>query len=319
MRILKFGGKSLESLEKVQNVCKFIKKAYKTDQKLVIVVSAMGNTTEYLTKLAENFGFKNNDREMAMLLSTGEIQSATLFCMQLNYLGVPAKTLTGRDCEISTFGDYLNARICYLNKKKISDCLNNGFVAVVCGFQGINQKGEIVTLGRGGSDTTAVAIGAAFACPAEIYSDFSGVLAGDPRNLPYKKIKNINYEMMFSLAESGAKVLDSKAISIAKTHFVKIISKSSASPNRIGTDIFNITCDEIGITERSGLCKISICFSNPERATKICFVCIKTLKEFKYFDYSLTENSISFYVFEKDKSSILFSLSNKLKILRRKK
>lgn len=320
MRILKFGGKSLETLEKVQNVCKLIKNIYKTEQNLVIVVSAMGDTTQKLTRLAEEFGYKNcSDREMALLLSTGEIQSASLFCMSLQSFGVPALAFTGRDLEISTFGDYLNARVCYLNKAKINECFKNNKVAVVCGFQGINNIGETVTLGLGGSDTTAAAIAAAFNCPVEIYSDFSGVFAGDPRILSYKKIKKLNYSMMLSLANSGAKVLDAKAVDIAKTHSIKIISKSTYCPNKQGTEVFNFCCDEIGISEICGLCKISVSFSNKQRLLEICNKVLKILKDYKYFNLCVLDDCISFYVAEKYKTEITFALSNKLKLLSRKK
>ncbi len=319
MKILKFGGKSLETPEKMQIACKFIKKTYKIEQKIIVVVSAMGSETSKLTKLAENFGYNGSQkRELASLLSTGEIKSATLFCMMLKSMGVPAISLTGRDIELHTFGDYLNSKVCYLNKSKISENLNKNNVCVICGFQGINSLGETVTLGFGGSDTTATALAASFNTPVEIYSDFSGVFAGDPNILNFKKIKKIDYKTMLSLANSGAKVLDEKALTIAEKHNIKIISKATAQPMRIGTEIFDVQNDEIGISEINGLCKISVAFSNSLKFNKICNAVLKSLSDYKFFDLKISSEKISFYIFEKDKERVFPVISKKLKLLSEK-
>ena len=224
MRVLKFGGKSLETIEKCTNICKFIKSIYKNEKQLIIVVSAMGNTTDKLLNLAMDFGYdkiKNKltlsaRRELSNLLSIGEMQSASLISTMLLSMGVPAKSINARDIEIRTFGDYLNGKISYINKTKINEFLSNEIVAVVTGFQGINNNNEITTLGRGGSDTTAVALASIYDTKAEIYSDYNGVFSGDPKNDKYKKFNNINYDSINSMANSGAKVLESRAIEIAK-------------------------------------------------------------------------------------------------------
>ncbi len=318
MRILKFGGKSLSSEEKVQNVSKFIKKIYKKDKNLVIVVSAMGAETQNLTDLAKKFGYENNlaDRELAVLLSTGEIQSASLVAINLLKLDVPAKSFTGKDLELVTFGGYLSGKVCYLNKTKILECFKQNVVAVVCGFQGINYEGETTTLGLGGSDTTATALASAFDCPAEIYSDFDGVFSGDPRILPYKKLKNIDYDSMLLASRAGAKVLDEKSIELAKKFNIKIISKSSSEPEKSGSTIFNFQEDSISISKMDSLCKITIVFNNPQKLKTVLKAIVKNISETKFYNFKTELNEISFYVKSDVASNIISNISKDLKLIK---
>ena len=253
MRILKFGGKSLETPEKVQNVCKYIQKIYKKDKNIIVVVSAMGQTTDNL--IAESKLYCNEtavSRELDVLLSTGETKSSALVSIMLNHMGVPARSLQGFQIELSTFGAHQQSQIAYINKEKFLECFKNNEVAVVAGFQGINKNGDITTLGRGGSDTTACALGAIFNHDTEIYSDFDGVFAGDPKLLNFKKIKNLNTDTMFLLSQSGAKVLDNRAVAIAKKFNFDIISKSSTQPQRSGSRVSNIEEDIISISSKDG-------------------------------------------------------------------
>ena len=152
MRVLKFGGKSLNSKEKFIKLCRFIKNIYKTENQIIVVVSAIGSTTDNLINTATEYGYMSSDKnihsskfELARLLSTGEIQSASLFSIMLNSMGVPAKSFSGREIELLTFGDCLNGKIAYINKSKLSCHLNQGVVCVVAGFQGVNNENEITT------------------------------------------------------------------------------------------------------------------------------------------------------------------------------
>lgn len=316
MRILKFGGKSLSDSIKTQNICKFIKNIYKNDKNLIIIVSAVSSTTDDLISLSKSYGGDNFQRELAVLLSTGETQSSALFAMMLCSLGVPAKSLQAFQIEISTFGAYNDSKIAYINKSKIEKCINGGYVAVVSGFQGINSDGEITTLGRGGSDTTATAIGAIFGCDVEIYSDFDGVFCGDPRYLNYKKIKSIDYDSMIGMAHGGAKVIDARSTEIAKNFGINIISKSSAQPNKSGTKILPmVESDFISISTIDNLSKITIVASEDSKIERIVKISLQILKNIKFYNFSINLKKISFFIKNDDKPKVLPNLSKKLNLL----
>ncbi len=313
---MKFGGKSLATREKMQNVCKFIKNCYKNDKKLIVVVSAMGNATDNLSSLAHDFGGEHaSERELAALLSLGENKSAILMALMLSSMNVLAKSFQGFQLQTTTFGDYNYARIAYINKSKLESCINDGFVAVVAGFQGINSENEITTFGRGGSDTTASAIGAIFNQDVEIYSDFDGIFAGDPRYLNFKKLKSIDYDSMIAIAKSGSKVIDCRATEIAKDFKISLISKASENPNKSGTIVSDIESDTISLVTRSNLCQISVIVSNKIRMQKTINNVFLCLKECNFYKFNINDNTISFLIEEKSKQSILSLLSKKLKIL----
>lgn len=316
MRILKFGGKSLSSPEKTQNICKNIKKIYKKDKKIIIIVSAIANSTDTLLELSKNYSFKSPPKtELAKLLSTGEIVSSSLFSMMLNSIGVPAKSFSAYELEIKTFGDPLDSRIAYINKSKINSCFDKNIVVVVAGFQGINSQNEITTLGRGGSDTTATALGAVFDSPVEIYSDFNGVFSGDPRVLKFKKIKSANYDIMLKMARAGAKVLDHRAVEIAKKYDVKIFSKDSTAFNLKGTEISSVETDIISISEISPLSKITLNFSNPTKLNLMVKNVLSCLNNIKFYNFSINFDEISFCVDTSQKLNIIRTISKKLNIL----
>ena len=318
MRVLKFGGKSLESKEKVQKICKNIKKIYKNDKNLIIVVSAMGNQTNLLLEKAKDFSSgKTKQRELALFVSTGEIQSACLFSMMLNSIGVPSVALTSRDINLRTFGGYQDATIYYLNKSKIQKFLENGQVAVICGFQGVNELGETTTLGRGGSDTTAVALASAFSVPAEIYSDFDGVFCGDPRLMHYKKINQISFPLMKLMAMSGAKVIDSHAAQIADEHNTVIISKSAENFEAKGTVISKITDDFISISKTENLSLITIVFSNTQNLERISKNVLKLIKLYKIYNLKIKETKLELLVSSNCCSEVIGILSKKLGLIKK--
>lgn len=317
MKIFKFGGKSLATAEKAQNICKYIKKIYKNDKKIIIVVSARAKTTDELDALSKEYDSKQSSKkELAKLLATGETQSACLFAMMLTSMGIPAQSLTATELQITTFGDYTSSRIANLNKSVLDNLLNENIVAVVTGFQGVNKLGEITTLGRGGSDTTACAIGAVFDTPVHIFSDFDGVFAGDPRILDFKKLKAVGFNQMISMAENGSKVIDKRATVIAKHFGIDIISKSSASPELSGTVISNIESDVVSISVIDHLTRITITFSNDEKLKLITKIVLKHLTKTKFYNFSINFNKITFFIENEKKSEIITLIAKALNICR---
>ena len=317
MRILKFGGKSLSSKEKMQNICKYIKKIYKNDKKIIIVVSAMGQTTDNLISISKDFGGeKIDDHTLATLLSVGETKSSALFAMSLEKIGVPAKCFQGHEIDLTTFGNKTEALVAYLDKQKLQETIDAEVVAVVAGFQGVDKNNEITVLGRGGSDTTAAAIGATFESPVEIYSDFNGVFAGDPKKLGYKKIKQLDYLSMIQMAKSGAKVLDKRATEIAKNFKIDIISKSSSQPEKTGSIISSIEQNIISIQTICDLSQISIVFSAKFNMEFIVKNVIFELNNINFYNFRVENNKISFCVSNENKDKVLFSLSKKLKLIK---
>lgn len=315
MRILKFGGKSLENLQKTQNVCKFIKKTYKNEQKLIIIVSAMGNTTNELLNLVKKFKPElKAKRELDCLLSSGETISASLVAIILNSMGVPAQSFLGWQIKINTHGDFQNSLITSIEKSKIEECLNLNTVAVVAGFQGINKNGDITTLGRGGSDTTAAALGAVFSANVELYSDFNGMFACDPRTIKTKKLKQISLNQLENVANDGMKLVCNRAVKIAKKNNISLKLKSSTSPQSKGTLANSLEKENILILTKSNLCEISI---NCPTETKLKFIArnvIFWLNNYKIYNLTLKNQNIIFLVNESDKDKILKILVKKLKL-----
>ena len=206
--VQKYGGTSVGSLDRIENVAKRVKKTVEKGNRVVVVVSAMSGETNKLIEYAHHFSSNPNEREMDILLSSGERVTSALLAIALNEMQIPSLAMTGRQAGISTDGVHTKARISKIDSKPILDELNSGRVVVVAGFQGITQDGKVTTLGRGGSDLTAVAIaGAIKADLCEIYTDVSGIYTTDPRIEPNaKKLDKISYEEMLELASLGAKV-----------------------------------------------------------------------------------------------------------------
>ena len=228
--VKKFGGSSVATPEKILKIAsKVAEEKKRTNNGIIMVVSAMGKTTDGLIDLAKQINDNPSQREMDMLLSTGERVSMTLMSMALDKHGVEAISFTGSQCQIITNKAHGNARITAIKGDRIKSSLVEGKVVIVAGFQGVSSAGEVTTLGRGGSDTTAVALAAALgADKCEIYTDVDGIYTADPRIVAEaKKIKDINYDLMMSMAYSGSKVMHSRAIEIGLNYSLTIEVKSS--------------------------------------------------------------------------------------------
>ena len=243
--VQKYGGTSVASLEKISAIAKELKEIAK-DLKIVVVVSAMGKKTNELLEKATFLDEKATGREVDALLSTGEIETASLLALALKKEGVKAKSLSGRQAGIFTSLSHNKAYIEKIDCKKLYKHLKVSDVLVVAGFQGMNSLGDITTLGRGGSDTTAVALASALNAPCEIYTDVAGVHTTNPKDFEKaKSLKFINYDEIIELAFSGAKVLDVRAIEIAKKYNTPVfVGQSLEKDKSKGTYIFSSHLDQ---------------------------------------------------------------------------
>lgn len=236
--VLKFGGSSLADNIKLNIAANKIIDFYNKKNKIIVVVSAQGKTTDGLIKEAKELSYEPDKREMDVLLSTGEQISISKLAILLKRLGYNAISLTGWQAGIYTSDTNEEAKVEYINTERINQELDNGNIVIVAGFQGINNKKDITTLGRGGSDTTAVAIAAAIkADHCYIFSDVDGVYSTDPNKITdAKKIEELSYDEMLDLSNEGAKVLHNRCVEIAKKYNV-LIETGSTFNNNIGTKI----------------------------------------------------------------------------------
>ncbi|MFS0775751.1 aspartate kinase [Neobacillus sp. 3P2-tot-E-2] len=227
--VQKFGGTSVGSVERILNVAARVKSETDQGNQVVVVVSAMGKSTDQLVNLAKEISGQPNKRDMDMLLSTGEQVTISLLSMALNEQNLPAVSFTGWQAGIVTEPVHGNARITTINTESVKNQLADGKVVIVAGFQGITETGEITTLGRGGSDTTAVALAAALnADKCDIYTDVTGVFTTDPRYVKSaRKLQSVSYDEMLELANLGAGVLHPRAVEFAKNYQVKLEVRSS--------------------------------------------------------------------------------------------
>ena len=229
--VQKFGGTSVGDLERIQNVANRVSDSKKKGNDIVVVVSAMSGETNKLVSYAEHFSKNLASAEMDMLLSSGERVTASLLSIALQEMGHAATAMSGRKAGIVTDTQHTKARIEEINPKNMTDALKEGKIVVVAGFQGVNQLGDTTTLGRGGSDLSAVAIaGALKADLCEIYTDVSGIYTTDPRIEPKaKKLDMISYDEMLELASLGAKVLQNRSVEMAKKLNVNLVTRTSFS------------------------------------------------------------------------------------------
>ncbi|MDD3394758.1 MAG: aspartate kinase [Clostridia bacterium] len=236
--VQKYGGSSVANAERVFNVAERIMKAKKEGNDVVVVLSAQGKTTDGLIAKAKEINPKASRREMDMLLVTGEQQSVALMAMAINALGGRAISLNGAQVGIETTNTYSNARIRKIQSERIENELERGNIVLVTGFQGVNAHGDMTTLGRGGSDTSAVALAAALnADVCEIYTDVDGVYTADPRVVKdAQKLDEISYDEMLELASLGAKVLHCRSVEVAKKYNVKLLVLSSMTDAE-GTEV----------------------------------------------------------------------------------
>ena len=229
--VQKFGGTSVGDLERIENVAKRVAKTKKEGNDVVVVVSAMSGETNKLVGYAEHFSKNPARAEMDMLLSSGERVTASLLSIALQEMGVAATAMSGRKAGILTDNIHTKARIQEIDPKTMQNLVKEGKVVVVAGFQGVNENGDITTLGRGGSDLSAVAIaGALEADLCEIYTDVKGIYTTDPRIEPKaKKLEKISYDEMLEFASLGAKVLQNRSVEMAKKLNVNLVTRSSFS------------------------------------------------------------------------------------------
>jgi aspartate kinase len=230
--VVKFGGTSVGSLERIESAARKVIQKVKQGYKVVVVSSAIAGETDRLINLAKQVDPFPPERELDMLISTGEQQAIALFAITLNKMGYPAKSLCGWQVPIITDGVHTKAKVLKVGVQRIKNLLKEGYIPVVAGFQGVTEDWEITTLGRGGSDLSAVVLAHALDADCEIYTDVEGVFTADPKIVPKaKKISRISYEEMLEMASLGAKVMQARSIEFAMKYNVRIHVRSSFSDN----------------------------------------------------------------------------------------
>lgn len=231
--VQKYGGTSVGSLERIEAVAQRVIESAKEGHKLVVVVSAMSGVTNSLIEQAEHFSKNPDGRAMDMLLSSGERVTSALLSIALNEKGFKAVAFSGRNAGIMTDSVFTKARIKHIDTREILEALEQNFIVIIAGFQGVDEQGRVTTLGRGGSDLSAVAVaGALKADLCEIYTDVDGVYTTDPRIEPKaRKLDKISYEEMLELASLGAKVLQNRSVELAKKLEVNLVTRSSFNNN----------------------------------------------------------------------------------------
>ena len=245
--VQKFGGTSVADVEKIKNVANAVIKEKENGNDVVVVVSAMGHTTDYLVKMAKDLNPNPSAREMDMLLSTGEGVSIALLAMAIQAKGYDAESLNAMQVGIHTENIHMKARISSIETERLEQGLAQGKIMVVAGFQGVADGNEITTLGRGGSDISAVALAVALnAKRCDIYTDVEGVYTTDPRIVPTaSKLEEVSYEEMLELAQAGANVLHPRSVEVAKVHNVELRVRSSFKLDNLGTLILGVDKMEI--------------------------------------------------------------------------
>lgn len=236
LTVQKFGGTSVGDAARMHHVAEIVARTYDSGDDVVVVVSAQGDTTDLLLEKAAELTSAPNPRELDMLLSTGEQVSAALMAMCLEEMGYSAVSLTGRQAGVQTTAVHGDARILRIDTARLLRELYRGRIVIVTGFQGISAHGEITTLGRGGSDTTAVALAAALqAHRCQIFTDVDGVYTADPRKFPHAvKLQEISYDEMLAMAREGAQVLHDRCVELAKEHGI-VLEVRSAFEDKPGT------------------------------------------------------------------------------------
>lgn len=261
--VQKFGGTSVKDAARVQNVARIVTDTYKKGNQVVVVVSAQGDTTDDLIEKAKEINPKASKREMDMLLSTGEQISISLLAMAIEALGFPVVSLTGWQAGFVCHTNYGNARIRHINADRLNAELDKNKIVVVAGFQGINRMDDITTLGRGGSDTSAVALAATLhADCCQIYTDVDGVYTADPRYVKGAiKLSEITYDEMLELASLGANVLHNRSVEMAKKYHVNLEVLSSLE-DKPGTKVKEVAKVEKmlikGVAKDDDVARISV-------------------------------------------------------------
>ena len=239
-KVLKFGGTSVGSIERIVHAANIVKKEHLNGNQIIVIVSAMSGKTNELISQSQSISKKFNKRELDVLLTSGEQVTSALMAGALNELGIKSKSFLNWQLPILTEGEHSNSRIINISVNKIDEYLSSSGVAVIPGFQGISNTGEVTSIGRGGSDATAVAIAKIFNTEScEIYTDVDGVFSTDPNKVPVaKKIDKISYEEMLELSSLGAKVMQPSAVQTAMMYDIPLQVRSTFT-DRKGTEIFN--------------------------------------------------------------------------------
>ena len=298
--VLKFGGSSVADNEKLKIVAQKIIGLYNKGHQIVVVLSAQGKTTDKLIGEAKELSDKTEDREMDVLLSAGEQMSTAKLSILLNNIGYPSISLTGWQAGIYTNNSNQNAMIEYIDTARIRKELEQGKIVIVAGFQGINENLDITTLGRGGSDTTAVALAAALeAKNCYIFSDVDGVYTTDPNKIENaQKLAALSYEEMLEISSEGAKVLHHRCVEIGEKFKIPIITKSTFN-NKSGTMISDIIEENtIKSVVKKDVSRISIVgngiIRNTQMISKVISIIEKNKLEMLEFDVSESKISIVF-------------------------
>jgi aspartate kinase len=244
--VQKYGGSSVADVPRIRAVAERVVATRRTGVDVVVVVSAMGNTTSELLSLAREVSNQPGRRELDLLISVGERVSMTLLAMAIQDLGEPAQSFTGSQSGIITDTHHVAARVLEVRPHRIQRALNEGQIAIVAGFQGVSKTGEVTTLGRGGSDTTAVVLTAALGAEfCEICSDVDGVYTADPRSVPdARRMPQVSLDAAIEMAEAGSKILLAEALAQAKTHGVILMAGATAKESGTGTRVVPGPVDE---------------------------------------------------------------------------
>ncbi len=295
--VLKFGGSSVASYERLKMVAQKIIDLYEKNNKIVVIVSAQGKTTDRLLTESEELSKDPSDRELDVLLSAGEQISMAKLCILLNELGYSAISLTGWQAGIYTNNTNQNAIIENIDTTRINEELDDGKIVVIAGFQGFNEKLDITTLGRGGSDTTAIAIAAALkAKNCYIFSDVEGVYTADPNIIKNaKKIPALSYEEMLALSSEGAKVLHNRSVEVGEKFNIPIITRSTFN-KEAGSVVSNVIEENtIKSIVKRDVSRISIVGNGIIRNTKALKTIIEEIEKNKLemLDFNVSETKIS--------------------------
>ncbi len=325
--VQKFGGSSVRDAQRVQNVAGIIADTYRAGNSVIVVLSAQGDTTDELIEKAKEISDNPSKREMDMLLSTGEQISIALCAMALENMGVPAVSLAAWQVGIQTDRTYSNARIKRIDRERIQSELDRKKVVLVAGFQGVNRYGDVTTLGRGGSDTSAVALAAAFnADLCQIYTDVDGVYTTDPRIVPNAlKLPEITYDEMLELASQGAQVLHNRSVELAKKYNVnmEVLSSLERKPGTKVKEVAKMEKNNIaGVAKDTSIARIALV--GLEHTPGVAFKVFSTLgqakinvdtiiqsigrEEFKDISFTLPKTSVpdAVKVLEEAKDSLQF-------------
>lgn len=320
IKVLKFGGSSVKNIARIEHVADIIA-SYKPHP-VCVVVSAMGDTTDHLLSLANQCTTSPDQRELDLLLSTGEQISIVLLSLILKKKGIEAKSLTGQQAGIFTSDDHGSARILEINSELIKKELQTHDVVVVAGFQGVTQEGQITTLGRGGSDTTAVALAAALGAPiCDIYTDVNGVFTADPNAIENAvSLEEISYSQCVTLARNGAQVIHPRAVELGEQYDVIVRVRNTFNPSHCGTEIKG----DVDVEKRREFCGVAvdknqgfIAFANNVQGFNLLKDATECLSQYgvsvdhiKQNRIDQNKSNIQFCINYKDQDRVLDAVSN---------